>query len=219
MISSPFRYLYFFVFAVLLSTTGCKTMYYGAMEKMGVPKRDILVSRVEKARDAQDDAKVQFKDALEQFKSVVSVESGELEQKYDTLSKVLERSEARATEVRDRILAVENVSNALFKEWKEELAQFRNPNLRAESQIQYHKTLNRYNELIGAMNKAESKLEPVLIPLRDQVLFLKHNLNAKAIASLKQELISVESNVSLLVHDLEQAIAEANEFIDAMKKE
>lgn len=203
---------------LLTGAVGCKTIYYGTMEKIGIPKRDILVSRVEKARDAQNDAKEQFKDALAQFREAVTFDGGDLEKKYDHLSGVLARSEKRAEEVRDRIRSVESVSDALFKEWKEELAQYRNPNLRAESQVQYHKTRQRYEELLLAMQKAESKLEPVLIPLRDQVLFLKHNLNAKAIASLKQELIAVETNVSALVRELEEAISEANEFIDEMRK-
>ena len=39
-------------------------------------------------------------------------------------------------------------------------------------------TRARYDQMIGAMKRAEGKLEPALQPLRDQVLFLKHNLNA-----------------------------------------
>jgi nitrogen fixation-related uncharacterized protein len=31
---------------------GCSKAYYGAMEKVGIHKRDILVDRVEGARDA-----------------------------------------------------------------------------------------------------------------------------------------------------------------------
>ena len=35
---------------------GCSSTYYGAMEKVGIHKRDILVDRVEDARDSQEDA-------------------------------------------------------------------------------------------------------------------------------------------------------------------
>ena len=69
------------------------------------------------------------------------------------------------------------------------------------------------------MKKAESKLEPVLVSLRDQVLFMKHNLNARAIAGLSEELISVQSNVDSLIHDMDIAIAEADRFIDVLKEE
>ena len=67
-----------------------------------------------------------------------------------------------------------------------------------------------------AMRNAESKIEPVLVPFRDQVLFLKHNLNARAITSLQNELVSIQSDVSLLIQEMEKSINEANTFIDSL---
>ncbi len=69
------------------------------------------------------------------------------------------------------------------------------------------------------MKKAEAKLEPVLVPLRDQVLFMKHNLNAKAIAGLSNELVSVQTNVDKLVRDMDIAIAQADKFIAALQEQ
>ncbi len=67
--------------------------------------------------------------------------------------------------------------------------------------------------MIRAMRRAESKMDPVLSAFNDQVLFLKHNLNAKAVASLKGELASVETDIAALIREMESSIAEANEFI------
>ena len=39
----------------LLATSGCESTYYSAMESVGIEKRDILVDRVEDARDAQEE--------------------------------------------------------------------------------------------------------------------------------------------------------------------
>jgi len=50
-------------------------------------KRDILVSRVASARDAQEAAKEQFQSALEKFTSVVNVPSSKLQDKYYQLKK------------------------------------------------------------------------------------------------------------------------------------
>jgi len=69
------------------------------------------------------------------------------------------------------------------------------------------------------MKRAEKKIQPVLSAFKDQVLFLKHNLNAKAIASLQSELVSVESNVASLIKEMGTSIAEANAFISAMSQE
>jgi predicted nucleic acid-binding Zn-ribbon protein len=198
---------------------GCSSAYYGAMEKIGIHKRDILVDRVEEARDSQLETKEQFASALEQFKSVLSFDGGELESKYRELNDVLEESEDQAEDVRDRIAAVENVAEALFDEWEAELDQYSSASLRRSSQQQLKQTQNHYGKLISAMKKAEAKIDPVLNPLRDQVLFLKHNLNARAIASLQSELGNIETDVSRLIRDMELAIAEADQFISALKEE
>lgn len=206
---------------ILLATvaagfSGCSNAYYGAMEKLGIHKREILVDRVEAARDSQQKAKEQFVSAMEQFKSVVGVQGGDLEAQYERLSSTLEKSEARADDVRSRIRSVEDVSQALFGEWREEIGQYSSPSLRKASQRQYDLTKAKYTRLMTAMKRAEAKLEPALVPLRDQVLFLKHNLNARAIAGLSRELISVQTNVDNLVRDMERAIAQADDFIASL---
>lgn len=202
---------------VLLVLGACSSMYYGAMEKVGVHKRDIMVDRVKEARETQQEAKEQFLTAMEQFKSVVKFQGGDLEKEYNKLNATLKKSEDEADAVRSRIRAVEDVSEAMFNEWSEEITQYKSDALRRSSQRKYDQTKAKYGELIGAMKKAESKLEPALAPLRDQVLFMKHNLNAKAIAGLSSEVVSVQTNVDRLVKDMERSIAEADKFIAALQ--
>jgi len=202
---------------ILLGLLGCSTMYYGAMEKVGVHKRDIMVDRVKAARNTQEEAKKQFLTAMEQFKSVVRFQGGDLEKEHQRLSAQLQKSEARASEVRKRIAAVQDVSEALFSEWRSEIKQYNSDTLRRSSQRQYDRTEMKYRELIKAMKKAKSKLEPALIPLRDQVLFMKHNLNAKAIAGLSEEVVTVQTTVEELVSEIESAIAQADAFIDSLQ--
>lgn len=197
----------------LCSLAGCSTIYYGTMEKFGVAKRDIMVDRVKAAQSSQKEAKVVFSNALDQFRSVVQFKGGKLEDKYNKLNAALQRSEGQAKEVRDRIAAVEDVSEALFSEWKSELSQYSNAALRRSSEQKLQATRDRYRQLMAAMNAAESRLEPVLQPLRDQVLYLKHNLNAQAIGALGDELTSVQGQVDRLVADMEKSIAEADAFI------
>ncbi|NMC62154.1 MAG: DUF2959 domain-containing protein [SAR324 cluster bacterium] len=209
------RSIFTALFCILL--TGCSSAYYSALEKVGVHKRDLLVKRVEAARESQAKASTQFQTALEQFRSVVSVPGGKLEEKYNKLKTELDRSETKAKEVRDRITAIENVSEALFDEWKAELEQYENENLRRLSAEQLERSKDRYGNMIKAMKKAEGKIEPVLKPFRDNVLFLKHNLNAKAIGSLDSEVSKISDNVEVLIRNLEVAMSEADEFISVMK--
>ena len=165
----------------LLLFAGCSSAYYGAMEKVGFAKRDILVSRVEKARSAQAEAKEEFTDALQAFLAVTRVDGGELKRKYDELNDRYKASETAAKEVRERIDAIEEVAGALFEEWGNELGLYSNPELRARSQDQLAGTRTRYTALLATMRRAAAGMDPVLATYRDQVLFLKHNLNAQAV--------------------------------------
>jgi hypothetical protein len=211
---TPKHWLFFAL--ALLSMTSCQSVYYGTMEKFGIEKRDILVSRVDDAKESQEEAKEQFQSALDHFTSIVQVNGGELESRYRSLQSEFELSEKRANSVRERIDAVEKVSLDLFAEWESELELYSNPSLAAKSRQQMFLTRKAYNTLIAAMKKAESKMEPVINAFRDQVLYLKHNLNAKAIASLKEEAAVVESEIQALIQEMEASIDEADSFIQSM---
>lgn len=195
---------------------GCASASMAIKEQFGYAKREQLVDGVQKARDAQEDAKEQFASALEEFIAVTRVDGGELEATYKRLQRELERSEDRAESVRDRITSVERVGGALFREWEQELSEYSSESLRASSREQLEATRRRYDELLAAMHRAESKMEPVLVAFNDQVLFLKHNLNARAIASLEGTVGELEQEIGVLIRDMEASIAEANAFIDSM---
>jgi septation ring formation regulator EzrA len=202
-----------------LGLISCDKAYMATMEKMGYAKRDILSSRVKSARDAQEDAKQEIQSTLEQFGKVVSYEGGDLESTYKKLSGELETSEDSATAVRKRISDVESVADALFSEWERELGQYSSADLRRKSQAKLTQTKGRYREMLAAMKRAEQRIEPVLKPLRDQVLYLKHNLNARALTAIKGELVKMDAQVDHLVKDMNRSIAEADKFIQSMERE
>lgn len=210
-----------FRFALLaclaLAFTGCNTVYYGAMEKIGIPKRQILVDRVEAARDAQNEAKQQFASALEQFLAVTKVPATELKATYDRLNDEFKRSESRAKEVRERIDAIDSVARALFEEWNVELAQYSNTSLRDQSARQLATTRRRYEELRRTMTAAADRMDPILATFRDQVLFLKHNLNAQAVGSLGDTSRDLQKDIGRLIADMEKSIREAEAFIASMQ--
>ncbi len=203
---------------LLLSLTACSSMYYSALESAGIPKRELMVHRVEKARDTQEETKEQFKTALDQFTAVTNFDGGDLEDIYNKLNSEYEASIDKSEAVRKRIDDIKDVSAALFEEWQEEIEQFSSASLRRSSKTQLLETKRQYRQLISAMEKAESKLEPVLTVFKDQVLYLKHNLNARAISSLKNELSGIQSDVSSLISAMESSIDEANSFISSMEQ-
>ena len=194
----------------------CTTAYYRALETVGVEKRDILADRVEEARDSQTDAKEQFTSALDRYRSVVNVEGGDLEQVYDRLANEFERSEARAQAVEDRVAAVQSVADDLFAEWENEIEDYSDAKLRSQSQRLLNDTRSEYRRLMTAMRRAEGAMDPVLTLFRDQVLFLRHNLNARAIGSLESELATIERATASMIAEMERSIAEASRFIESL---
>ena len=202
-----------------LAGAGCSSVYYNTMEKFGYAKRDLLVERVDDTRKAQGAAKEQFASALEHFLAVTKVDGGELQRKYDDLNREYGRSETAAKEVHSRIAAVEDVAEALFREWKQELSQYSNASLRGESQRQLDATRRRYDDLMRLMRRAADRMDPVLATFKDQVLFLKHNLNARAIASLDTTSRTLEADISRLIADMETSIRESEAFIKSLKAE
>lgn len=206
----------FLLVAMLLSA--CSTAYYGAMEKVGYHKRDILVSRVEKAKDSQQEAQQQFKSALERFESVVNLADTDLLKAYEKLNSEYEDSEEAANEVSERIDEVEDVATALFKEWRKEIGLYQNQTLKASSEKKLHETQARYKQMMQSMRAAESSMKPVLLALRDNVLFLKHNLNAQAVGALRSEFTGLKADINSLIAQMNRSIEHSNQFIAEIKE-
>ena len=207
----------FFAACLLLWLCACTQTYYSTMEKVGIHKRDIMVDRVEDARDAQTDAQKQFKSALERFDSVVRLQETDLKNAYDKLSREYDWSAEAADEVSGSIDKVKSVAGDLFDEWEKELKEYQNPELRRSSADKLKITRKRYKDMLTSMHRAEASMAPVLKVFHDNVLFLKHNLNAQAIGSLKGEFAGLKGQIDTLIKEMNAAIASSNTFIANIK--
>ncbi|MGR8933448.1 MAG: DUF2959 domain-containing protein [Gammaproteobacteria bacterium] len=187
--------------------------YYRTKESLGQHKRDIIVYRVEEACDNLQETREHFEDALERFKALTHFKGGTLEHRYYALKRQFELSQVKTQTVSEKIRAIEEVGEALFLEWESELNQYSNRTLRAYSRQQLKETHKHYERLMKAMYLAEAKIHPVLTAFRDQVLFLKHNLNAQAIAALRHELVEIGIDIATLIAAMEKSINEASRFV------
>jgi len=199
--------------AAVLLLPSCASTYYNAWEKAGVHKRDILVSRVENTRDSQEDAQEEFKDALEQFESIVAIPDTDVKQAYEKLNAEYKNSKNAAEKVTSRINRVEAVAAELFREWEAEIEEFTNADFQRTSTDQLRLTKTRYNGMLSAMRRSEGSMQPVLQTFKNNVLYLKHNLNAQAIGELKGEFGNLENDIAVLVQQMNRSIAESDRFI------
>ncbi|CAD6876539.1 DUF2959 domain-containing protein [Methylomonas fluvii] len=188
--------------------------YYQSRESLlGHQKRDIVVMQVGQACESLKDSRDQFVDALDKFKSIVNVKDSSLEQRYQQLKRRYDLCKGKAEQVSQKIQVVEEISEALFNEWEAELALYSNRALKARSQQQLKKSRQQYARLLKALQNAETRMHPVLAAFQDQVLFLKHNLNAHAIAALRHEFMEMGVDISRLIEVMEKTISEASQFV------
>ncbi|MCE0493844.1 DUF2959 domain-containing protein [Vibrio salinus] len=193
--------------------TGCQSAYYSAMEKVGYHKREIMVDRVEDAQTAQKRAQKEFQSAYQQLKKLTNYHGGDLEEMYDHIHSEYEKSSDAVENVQSRRAAIEDVADALFREWHQELSEYTDQTLRQKSEIQLKATRKSYRTMLTAMKRAERKMVPVLNTLRDNTLYLKHNLNASAITSLKSEFSDLQDDIQRAINQMNIAIDESDKFI------
>jgi hypothetical protein len=206
-----------FFLVLLLLTLGCKTVYYSTWEKLGKYKRDLLQSKVKQVRDDQKETTEQLKDALTRLQQIYGFKGGEIEKMYRRLQSDYDSSSAKAEALKKRIREMDEIATDLFKEWENEAASISTPSLRDQSRDQLRETQQRYQELYATTTRAERSIEPVLTKFHDYVLFFKHNLNAQAIGALQGEASKIQIDITKLIEDMNESIAQAEKFIKTNK--
>ncbi|GLP95374.1 DUF2959 domain-containing protein [Paraferrimonas sedimenticola] len=205
------------VLAMAFTLSACQSAYYGAWEKVGVHKRDIMVDRVEDAKEAQEEAQQEFSSALEEMQAMLGSDGGDLQRAYEKAADEYESAASAAENVTERINGVESVAEALFDEWQQEIGEISKASLRNTSQRQLRDTQRNYQNLIRSMRRAESKMTPVLTTMKDNMLYLKHNLNARTIGAIEGEFNSLKQDIDGLIKEMNKSIQESNKFIESMQ--
>ncbi len=196
---------------------GCASAKYSALEKVGIHKRDILVDRVEDARDSQSETREHLVSAYEELSALIGHDGGELEKQYKRLDKDVERARDATDELDDRLKSIDRVSEDLFEEWESELELYSSQALRNEQAKKLAESRKQFKHMRDRMQVARNRVDPVMAVLNDNVLYLKHSLNAQAVAALRGEAASLEGDVEALIRDMQIAIDEADAFISKMR--
>ncbi len=204
--------------AATLTLAGCTTLFYKAMSTLGKEKRDILVSRVQDAKKDQQQTKEKLKTTMENFQAITGFQGGSLEKSYKRLNSSYEDANNQASKLHDKIDSIDHVSKDLFNEWQGEINGMKNPRLKAQSATLLRNAKVRQAAYMRAMHKTEDKIAPVLSAFHDQVLFLKHNLNARAIGSLKDTTASIQTNVADLIQSIDDSSVEADNLINTLNQ-
>jgi outer membrane murein-binding lipoprotein Lpp len=200
----------------LLLLAGCTRTYYKAMATLGKEKRDILVSRVKDSKKEQQQAKEQIKTTMESFQALTGFQGGQLEKNYKKLNSEYEKADDTAKKLHDRIDSIDKVSNDLFKEWQKEIDGMDNRKLKQQSANMLRQSRLQEAGYLKSMRLTEARMSPVISAFHDQVIFLKHNLNARAIGSLKGTSAKISTDVDVLLTSLDGSMAQADALIQSL---
>ena len=206
-----------FCIAIAIAIGGCASAKYSALEKVGIHKRDILVDNVEDARDSQEDTREHLVSAYEELSALVGHEGGALERQYKRLNKEVERARDATGELDDHLASIDRVSEDLFEEWESELELYSSQALRDDQAKRLAESRRQFRQMRDRMQVARNRVDPVMAVLNDNVLYLKHSLNAQAVAALRGEAANLEADVEALIRDMQIAIDEADAFISKMR--
>ena len=204
------------VLAVSVCLTGCTSIFYRTMQTLGKEKRDILVQRIKDARKDQEQTKQQLQTTMEAFQALTGFQGGSLEKSYKRLNSEYESASAQASKLHDKIQSIDQVSNDLFKEWQGEINAMSNAKLKTQDTVMLRTAKTRQTTYMRAMRRTEAQIAPVLKAFQDQVLFLKHNLNARAIGSLKGTTATLQGNVAGLIQSIDASSQEADKLIASL---
>jgi len=205
--------------APLVVLAGCKSSYYKAMKTFGKEKRDILVSRVKDSKKDQQEAKEQIKTTMESFQELTGFQGGSLEKNYKKLNGEYEKAADSAQKLHNRIDSIDQVSSDLFKEWQKEIDGMENKKLKVQSAGMLRQSRLNEAAYIKSMRQTEARMMPVITAFHDQVTFLKHNLNARAIGSLKGTSAKMSTDVDVLMVSLDGSMAQADALIASLNAE
>lgn len=207
----------FSIALLFLLLTGCKSFYYDALEHTGIHKRDLLMQRIEKVRDAQTAAQKQFEATLLEYRSVVLFQSGDLNERQAQLEEDYRAAQLRARNVRYHLQGVDSVADDLFSEWKAELKGYRTAELRRAAEADYDRTRQQYQALRDQLNETEARLQPLLDLLGDQMLSLRHSLNARTISRSSDAYTQLEHDMKSLFEEMTRANDQADMFIRRLR--
>ena len=203
----------------LVLLVGCTSSYYKAMKTFGKEKRDILVSRVKDSKKDQQQAKEQIKTTMESFQELTGFQGGSLVKNYKKLNGEYEKAADSAQKLHNRIDSIDQVSSDLFKEWQKEIDGMENKKLKLQSAGMLRQSRLNEAAYLKSMRQTEARMTPVITAFHDQVTFLKHNLNARAIGSLKGTSARMSTDVDVLMVSLDGSIAQADALIASLNTE
>lgn len=176
---------------------------------------DDLSDRIEEVHVASEVAKERMTAAVETLRSIVSPDfRGDGLSAHAELTRAIEQSEEQAEVFRERVADMKDTAKELFDRWASDLEGFTNAEMRQHSQRRLEETRTRYQAIVAAVDPAQWSYDAVNRSLGDHALFLGHDFNRAAVASLRPGVDSLVAQGGELESRLVLGMTAAKEYLD-----
>ncbi len=193
-----------------------KSVKNNALVQVGAKsKHDLLFEQIEESIALQQETKQYIEQAYDVLANV-SDDVGDVEGQKKEINQAYQQSESLAQKLKAKITKVDRTAKTLFIEWRRELRQYNNKNLREKSAQNLDNTKQQYATVRESMQKSYQSIEPLLRLLHDNELYIKHNRSVAAMQGFQSEVKAAGSNIDGILADIETAITDSEAFADVI---
>jgi hypothetical protein len=190
-----------------------------AAQDEGVKQIQELIKTAKAEVQSIDTAKLQLQKTMDAYNAVMAPEVKDRRDAYKQLQKEMANTDKRRADVSTRSTKMNAEADKLFKSWEESTARIQSPDLRKRSEDRLKKTQDRFAELRQTGQNASSQYESFMKTMQDQVVYLGHDLNPGAVASLKPDADKLNTRAQDLYAVIDKITTAANTNISKLNSE
>lgn len=177
---------------------------------------DTLVSWVERVYVESEMARQEVQLTLSRLQALASGKfEGRPTEAYQAFKAAATRARTQAEKLEATVRPMKRTAIPVFEQWTDDLGDFHSSSMRRRSADRLDAARARYDAIIRAVGPAQSNYERFNAGMKDHELFLGHDLNATAIASVKDDVRAMVVLAQELDSHFARCLATTKEYIDA----
>ncbi len=183
----------------------------------GHKQTDRLIKRGESAMKEVGITRQQIQKTLTLYNSIVEGASEDARKSYKDLVKALDESEKKAGDVGKRVEEMEYEAHKFFEEWTKNTESITSEALRVRSQERLNEARLQYGDALRAGRRAGAEFDVFVQSMHDQIVFLGYDLNATAVASLKEDAARLNKQGDELFQKIDEVVEMTNGYLDSLR--
>lgn len=126
-----------------------------------------------------------------------------------------ELSEQQGEVLAKSVEPMQRAADELFHRWTKDLENFGNTRMRTRSQSRLDETRTRYQSILGATQAAQIALDAYNNDLKDHALFLRHDLNATSVETIRGDVRLLNEQIQDLDKRFDATTAAARAYVES----